>query len=369
MSMRALAWTLLVTCTIPLDSAPVRADDDALRWLPPRVKGGGIVLLPKAYYSSENGFGAGLEAVRPYRFPGSTAADRDSEIRAQGRFNVDGHGAAEVEVTAHLGAGRWSTKAKAGYDALALRFWGVGSNTPSAAEETYRPQNVWAYVEIFHRVVGGLQAGLRAEWQDYRYLEVEEGGLLDTGAYAGTPADHVLGSGAVLEWDSRDDRYAPTRGIHAQAFWLWFGGDASDFEFSNGHLDLRSYFDLGDDNVLAVQAFTYALFGDAPLWRFASVGGRAHSRGYRRDRFLERRMAALQAEWRRPASDHIDVVVFGGVANVARRYDTFTLASMRPTLGGGLRVHPRGRRDLMMRLDLAAGEESVRTYLSFGHAF
>lgn len=363
----ALAFAAAIVCVF----APSRAnaESDAFRWFPPRWKGGGVIAVPKAYYSSENSFGLGLEVVRPFRFPGATSAAADSDLRVKGRLDLDGHGAAELEATAHLGAGRWRLRTKIGYESLALRFWGIGSDTSSEAEEIYRPQDILAYTELFRRIAGPLHLGVRAEWQDYRYLEVETGGLLDSESYRGQKGDDAFGGGVVAAWDTRDDLYAPTRGVYAQAFWLWFGAGGTDYEFNNGHLDLRVYRDLGKQNVIALQGFTYALFGDVPIWRYASIGGRAHSRGYRRDRYLERRMAAFQAEWRRPLWKRADVVGFAGLANVARRYDTFKLSNMRPTLGGGLRLYPAERRDRMVRADLAFGEESIRMYLSFGHAF
>ena len=364
-----LAVSLAVGLGAPALVDVARADE-VLRWFPPRLKGGGVIAVPKAYYSRENDFGVGVQVVRPFRFPGADELADDSDVRLDARYNLDGHGEVEFEGTTVFGAGQWSAKFKAGYDALALRFWGVGSDTPSEDEEVYRPQDTQVYLEVFRELVSpSFRVGVRAEWQDYRYLEVEPGGLLDTRPYPGTHHDNVLGGGLVWEIDTRDNRYAPTRGLFAQGYWLWFGSGGSDFEFSNVHADVRAYVDVGGDAVLALQGFTYALFGDAPIWRYGAVGGRAHSRGYRRARFLERRMGAVQAELRRPLFWRLDAVVFGGLANVARRYNTFKLANMRPTLGGGLRLHLQERRDLIIRGDLAVGEGSLQTYFSFGHAF
>lgn len=367
--MKSVALLVAVVMGLAPGAAVSKADAGGIDWFPPRARGFGIVAVPKAYYSSENRFGLGLELVRPYRFPGSAASAADSDVRVKGRVHLGGHGAAEFEATSYLGEGRWSVRTKVSYESLALRFWGIGSDTPSESEEIYRPQNVLAYSEVFHRVVGPLRLGVRAEWQDFRYVEVETGGLLDTGTYRGSGVGSALGGGVVAAWDTRDNRYAPTEGVYAQAFWLWFGAANTEYEFNNGHLDFRAYFDVGKQNVLAVQAFTFALFGDVPIWRYASVGGRAHSRGYRRDRYLERRMGALQMEWRRPVHARLDAVGFLGFANVARRYDRFTLGNMRPSVGAGLRIHPRENRNLSIRSDIAFGEESLRIYLSFGHAF
>lgn len=360
-----IGLVVLLLALVPASAAALEAD-----FLPPRLDGAGLVLVPKAYHSSQDDFGLGLEVVRPFRTPLQDDLSVDSEFTLEGRLHTTGHGSAAAVATVYFGRGTWFLKSKIEFETLARRFWGLGSDTPESNEEIFRPQHTRAYVELFHRVVDGLRVGGRIEWNDYRYLETEDGGLLDTQDYPGLCCDNATGAGIVWEWDRRDNLYAPRSGVYAQGFALFFSEDMhGDFAFQNYHLDLRSYHDLGGGNVLALQAFTFALFGDAPIWRYAAVGGRPHSRGYQRGRFLDRRMAAVQAEWRRPLVGRLDGVVFGGLANAAPAYDDFKLGNMRPTLGGGLRLHATEDRDLLIRADLAFGEESIEGYLSFGHAF
>ena len=361
--MKKLAFAACLVCLAVPASAGVE-------WLPPRIDGAGIVVVPNVHYSSENEFGLSLEAVRPFRTPMQSSVSADSEIRVLGRMHTTGNATAEAVATIFFGEGAWSLKSRIEYESLARRFWGVGADTPDAAEEVYRPQNVLTYVELFRRVFDRLRVGARMEWQDYRYLEIEDGGLLDTRDYPGLCCDNATGGGLVWEWDGRDNVYSPTRGIYAQGFALFFSEDLNgDYAFRNVHFDVRSYHDLGGGNVLALQVFTYALFGDAPIWRYAAVGGRAHSRGYRRGRYLDRRMAAVQAEWRFPLVGRLDGVAFGGLANADEYYNDFKFERMRPTLGGGLRLPLNQRRDVTVRADLAFGESSMRGYLAFGHAF
>ena len=237
----------------------------------------------------------------------------DSEFRLRGRIHTTGNGSAEASALIHFGEGRWFLKAKVEYQSLVQRFWGIGPDTADGDEELYRPQDVRSYVELFHRVYDRLRVGARVEWNDFRYVEVEDGGLLDTRDYPGLCCDNATGAGIVWEYDGRDDVYAPRRGVYVQGFWMSFSDDLNgDFAFQNVYLDLRSYHDLGGENVLALQAFTFSLYGDAPIWRYAQIGGREHSRGYRRGRYTDRRLAAVQAEWRRPLVGRFDGVAFAG---------------------------------------------------------
>lgn len=356
-------WILVfVLCAVPAQAA--------LEWFPPRFAGERIFLVPKPHYNSRDEFGLSVEAIRPFRTGMQAVGTDDSEFHLLGRIHTTGNGSAEASTLIHFGDGRWYLKAKLEYMALVQRFWGIGPNTSSSDEELYRPQDVRTYVELFRHVVDGFRVGARVEWNDFRYVEVEDGGLLDTQAYPGLCCDNATGLGIVWELDRRDDVYGPRRGYYAQGFWMSFSDDLNgDYAFQNVHVDLRSYHDLGRDNVLALQAFTFGLYGNAPIWRYAAIGGRPHSRGYRRGRYLDRRFAAVQAEWRRPIVGRLDGGFFGGVAAVAPTFGQMALEQLRPTFGAGLRLHVTDDRDLMLRADLAFGTSSIEGYLKFGHAF
>lgn len=358
---RALLVFLILTAS---------AAQAAMEWFPPRFDGGRLLIVPEPHYNSRDHFGLSLEAIHPFRTGMQSDLSRDSEFRLLGRVHTTGNGAAEAATTTFFGEGRWYLKAKMEYRSLIERFWGVGPDTPDDAEELYRPQQVRTYVELFHRVVAGLRLGGRLEWNDFKYVDVEEGGLLDTVDYLGLRGDNATGIGLVGEWDRRDNVYAPRRGMYVQGFTMFFLEALNgDYDFQTAHLDLRSFHAVGQRSVLAFQFFAFANYGDAPIWRYAALGGRAHSRGYNRGRFLGRRMAATQLEWRFPVRGRLDMAAFAGVAAAADDYDDYALETLRPTLGVGWRLHVRKDRDLMLLADLAFGESNVEGYLSFGHAF
>lgn len=144
------------------------------------------------------------------------------------------------------------------------------------------------------------------------------------------------------------------------------GGDSS---FNNYLMDLRGYLPLSEKQVLALQYFLYSTTGDAPIWRYAELGGHNHSRGYRTGRYIDRLLMAFQAEYRRPLFWRLSGSTFAGLANVAEEYRDFELEHMRPTIGAGLLVRPGNDSNVVIRSDFAAGENSLRAQFSIGHAF
>ncbi len=335
---------------------------------PPRLCAAGLILLPRFSYSERNGFGIGGRLLTDFVLPGCRPGTRFSEAQLSGRVTHRGHVRGELALDLHWGVGRYVARAKVGYSDLVERFWGVGA-TPRGAEEAYRPRTARAYAEVMRRVRPHLYLGLRGEAQTYAYLRTEPSGLLASRRYRGSEGDPVVGGGLVAQLDRRDDAQAPTTGFYCQGFALWFDEWlGSGYDFNNYHLDLRHYFPVGRGQVLAAQVFAYEARGAPPLWRYASLGGRVHSRGYVRDRYLDRTLLAVQAEYRVQLNSRLGLAFFGGLADVAARMDALRLDTMRPTAGAGFSVRV-GNRDRRIRLDLAAGEEGVRVHGSVGEAF
>jgi hypothetical protein len=144
-------------------------------------------------------------------------------------------------------------------------------------------------------------------------------------------------------------------------------GGSCNFRVFN--VDLRHYFPLAPRHVLAVQFFTYTARGAAPFWRYAELGGRHHSRGYRKGRYLDHALVTFQAEYRFPLWWRLSGVLYGGVANVGPRPGDLDWQYYRPTAGVGLRFMPKTSRDVKIRLDMAFGQEDVKFYFRIGEAF
>lgn len=330
----------------------------------------GVVYLPDARHSSETGFGLGGKVMYRFCGPGCPAEAPPWEIKAKGLLTFRSQGKASIATRLPWREGTYALKAKIAYSDLASRFWGLGPDTPAASEEIYRPRSLLAYVELFRQIRGSLSVGLRYEYERVTILEKEAGGLLDSTNILGRDGRTVLGLGVVVEWDTRDDSYSPTSGAYYQGYSLWFNDEfGSEHDFDAYHVDLRNYFRLASDHVLATQFFLYAARGGAPFWRYAALGGRPHTRGYRKARYLDHTLVALQGEYRFPLWKRLGMVVFGGLGDVGPSLDRLQLAHMRPTLGAGLRYQPRASSGLKIRFDMGAGQNSLRFYLALDEAF
>lgn len=326
---------------------------------------GSWIVLPKVTHSTETSWGFGAEVGKAFEW-GEGATAINSAVRLEGRYTLEGQGEASGELVLGWLDRKYTFKTKASFSNIPYRFYGIGPDTPIENEEVYQRQSLLCYIEGFRRITAHLRVGLRGELETSRMLEMEPGGALNSGAVPGTENEGILGGGLLVSYDTRDHPLVPRRGSYHQAFLLTFRPTGTqDRDFSVLNIDLRWYFPVRSRDVLAVQAFTYGNHEEPPFWRLAAVGGRGHSRGYRRGRYVNQVMAAGQLEYRFVLRGSLFGSVFGGVAEAVPDLRETALSYWHPTVGGGLRidfgfVHVRG--------DLAYGNE-MRGYLSIGEAF
>ena len=366
------------TATQPEDAAASTGpSEDAqqevhhVRWFPPRLYAGGVFYLPKVTYSDSRGLGLGGDAIFPFRWPGSQAELPASELRLKGRITMKGQTQADVQAVVYPNDD-FGLKVRVAHETLSERFYGFGPNAPEDAEEEYRPSHLDAYVEVFRDVWKDIRLGARFELERVDLLETEPGGALAVGDIRGSEdGENAIGTGLVLDWDRRDSRYFPRRGFYLQSFALFFDEDiGSNYDFNNYHLDARGYLSPTPTHVLALQFFTFVAKGEPPFWHFAELGGRAHSRGFRRGRYRDRMLVAAQAEYRVRFLWRIGAAGFFGVADVASTAEKMQLEYMKANFGGGPRLFLGDPgREITVRFDVGFGGNVPRYYFSLGEAF
>ncbi len=173
----------------------------------------------------------------------------------------------------------------------------------------------------------------------------------------------VVAPGVQVQYDSRDNRMNPRRGIFASGRWesaqrSWGG----DFAFDRATLDVRSYWRAPGNSAIALRAVTGFATKDLPLSESFWLGG-FDLRGYEFDEFRGDRMVLFSGEMRFPVLEGIQGVVFLDAGDAWCRGDSVQL-----NVGGGVGVRfftPFGA----IRLDVAAGKRKVFTYVTLGQSF
>jgi len=262
--------------------------------------------------------------------------------------------------------GRLRTLVGAGTGRVNLDFYGLGLDRPSF-DETVR------YSLKFSGAVvqANWQLAPKSPWAlGLRYVHADvEPQLRDDPAFSGL-ADRVhvkvAGPTPILEFDTRDNIFTPTRGAYAESSWL-----AS-----------RKALGASDD----FDRFQQIVMGWHPLTHNVTLGARANFawssngtpfflrpyvmlRGVPAMRFQGDRMASVEVEARWQFSGRWSVLGFGGAGATRTTRDTFSVSQSVGSGGLGVRYELARKFGLHVGVDVAHSSGTTAVYLQVGSAW
>jgi hypothetical protein len=341
---------------------------------PPRSS---FIPFPIIFYQPETGTGFGASLLYLFQLSGTTPAEEDSRylqssLSATGIYTTKKQIITSLRTELFPGGGRYRILADAGFVRFPTKFWGIGNDTPDALEEDYTPGLVAFSGEFQKEFASGWYAGGfgRVAYRDL--VEVEPGGLLDSGRVPGDEDGTVVGLGLLMSRDTRSSNVYPHSGSYHQfRATLYDGFFGSRYEFSSYSLDLRKFLGLSASSVLALRGLGIASGGTPPFDLMPQLGGDALLRGYFAGRFRDRDLLAFQAEYRSPFWWKFGAAVFASAGQVAGELGGFKLNQFHPGAGFGLRFQLSREEELNIRMDFAWGfdVESSGFYLGFGEVF
>ncbi|MFQ3621028.1 MAG: BamA/TamA family outer membrane protein [Spirochaetales bacterium] len=244
-------------------------------------------------------------------------------------------------------------------------FWGIGSSTESEQKEGYEPVYGILKGSLYRRLGSTLYVGPRV---GYKYIDIETNEALSM--LRGGQGSTVTGFGMGGVYDSRNSPFYPTQGLWAESFVeIYQKAWGSDWDFGFAQLDLRGYFPVGEEGVLALQAKLQASWGEVPFLSLPSLGGSMIMRGYPLGRFQDTNSIAFQGEYRFPLLGRLGGVVFFGAGDVQPTFGEYSFSSLKLVGGGGLRLLLDPKRRIHARLDVGVTAEGLGIYVLVKEAF
>ena len=184
--------------------------------------------------------------------------------------------------------------------------------------------------------------------------------------------DYDIGAlAAVLEYDSRDTIFTPTRGMYgklvARTYQEWLGSDDEFMAYSG---KVFKYFHLSDDFDLALRGEAQTVGSDAPFFLYPSV----QMRGIADKRYQGQHVVVGEAElnWRVYDRWHLIGFIGSGKAfgqNKLKRKVSFSDADWRTSKGIGFRYELARKFGLQAGVDLAWGPDDTAVYITVGSAW
>ncbi len=259
-------------------------------------------------------------------------------------------------------------------------YFGPGPDSREEDRTDYRLEEVFYGKTVHYRASTWLQG----EWE-VGLLQVNTGPGTDPGAVPiGSVFDDATAPGlahqpgffrtrATLTVDFRDRPENTHSGGVVDLSWsrhTQVGGD--DYHFSGFAVQARQYLPLGSrQRVLALRFLTSTtrpeIGSRVPFYFRPTLGSPHILRASRDQRFRDRNLIYLSAEYRWEAAPALELALFYEAGKVFRNRSDFDLMGLRKNVGFGFRFKSRDR--VLIRVDLARGREDTRVRVTVGPAF
>lgn len=345
-----------------LEAADREVDDE------PSESTRGWVILPGVSYTPERGLTAGGALLRYFRLENRRRA-RLSSLGVRGEASLKGRGELRFDPSLWMAGDRLNLGGSVSASYFDYPYYGIGNDTPAEAREDFTAFRADARLEVAARMWRALYGGVLYDFRREDITEVEEGGMVDSGAVGGD-GGILSGVGGILRWDSRDHTFAPRRGgVVSFSPRLYRQGIGSDHDFARMVFDGSWFVGLGGRHVVALDGRADFRTGDPPFDHMSLAGGSRLLRGMIEGRFRDNHYLAGQVEYRFPLFWRLGGVAFGGGGRVADELRDFDLSGWKWAGGGGLRFAVNRDERINLRLDGGATAEGANFYLAIGEAF
>jgi len=253
-----------------------------------------------------------------------------------------------------------------GYASLQLAFYGTGPLTSSISRE-FEIQTVPFVQDIAVRIPGSdFFAGLR-----YAFVVADVTFKPGRDIPGVTDRDwkwdsKIGGLIPYLEYDSLDNFFTPSRGIHAKVSLAFFdeifGGD---FDYRELHAKAIGYWPVLPTVVVGLRADGQFVAGHAPFYALPFV----QLEGIPAMRYQGTDVVVLETEERWMVTKRWGLVGFAGIGKAADGLENLHDADTVWNAGGGFRYLTAREFGLQMGIDVARGPEQWAIYVVFGNSW
>ena len=334
-------------------------------------KNGGWVALPVVYYTPETRFGFGALGMRLFSLDATDTTVRTSNVQLYGLYTLNKQLMISPSYTLFFPEEKYILDGNLAYFKFPRYYYGIGNNLPETNEELVdytliRFENRFLR-KLDQQLFGGIQ------WNYYKVynVEQEEGGLLESTQPYGWNGYTASGVGAAVVFDSRDLVVNPSGGAYLELGAVFNGRlTGSEYTFNHYTLDARKYYQLHPNrHILALQVYGNFTSGEVPFLQLSQLGSATIMRGYYQGRYRDKNLLAAQAEYRLPIWWRIGAAAFAGLGDVAPELDEFSVSTLKPSYGLGLRFMVNESEKVNIRFDYAWGTETSGFYLEITEAF
>lgn len=264
-------------------------------------------------------------------------------------------------------------------------FFGLGPDSSKTQESNYK-QEYWTYKWAAGAPLGFGKALRLHVAQHYESSRATNGPTPNLKDFQETfpqqfndRAQQTNETRLSLDYDTRDHGVTTSRGVYANVFYeKSFFDFLSEYEYSREGLDGRWFhpWEGHEDRVFAIQGYYEQVLGATPpFWLLPSLGGKYSLRAYGDGRYVDRGVAAVNAEERfkvfeaRTAgvTTELQIAPFVGVGEVFDNPGRSTVKYARPVVGTAFRAVAKPQ--VVGGVDIGIGREGVAVFTDINYSF
>ncbi len=338
---------------------------------PKKEKRGSFVIAPIPISSPTFGSGLVLALGYVFKLKMDDKLSPPSTIGVVGAFTNSGSGGFGLGGRLYFSENKYQTTVVLAKGHAVFDFYGIG-RIPGR-DPIVVPINGGGKIffgEFMRNVGKSIFIGPRFQ---YRKLDIRLNGPETPGGFVIPDIDLHSTSAALgfhVQRDKRDSTFYPRKGSLFD-----FTGDFFDQAFGSRRqyqtykMSYNGYREVAKKQVLAYRGMACAANGSVPFYDLCLYGFGADIRGYTGGQFQNRRMFAMQGEYRLELPKRFGVVGFAGVGGVARDWNDFRSDELLPAAGVGLRFTLDKKNHINYRIDVGYGREGHTLSIGVGEAF
>jgi hypothetical protein len=329
-----------------------------------------FLILPSAYYTPETKWAFGAVAIGFFHLNKKDTISPVSNAAMSFAYTLNDQILFQAPFNLYFKQDTMRILGEVAYYRYPYFFSGVGNGYPEDFTENYSASFPRFQIVVLRKVWKNLYTGPRLFLQNTTMEKVIVGGLFESGNVPGGRGGVANALGWDIRLDARNNVYAPTKGYYFKTSMLVFEKFiGSNFDFNHFEIDLRGYFNLGENHIIALQSYSEFNFGNTPFNRLGQLGGSKIMRGYKKGVYRDQLMTAAQVEYRTPIWYVFGFTAFFGVGSVADKFDNFSSKYIRPSYGAGIRVAFNKKERIHIRLDYARGTNREEFYITLSESF
>ncbi|MCF7885167.1 MAG: outer membrane protein assembly factor [Candidatus Marinimicrobia bacterium] len=262
---------------------------------------------------------------------------------------------------------KWQLKIMSGYQKFPDLFYGIGNKTASDDAEDITTEDVIIRTGLTRRIYKNLRLGVMYHFNHTSVQHVEPDGQIKSGMLTGSQGSLLSGLGPIIDWDSRDNIFYPSKGywfqFYATVYRDWLD---SEFAFESYTFDFRHFLEIELRQILALQLVIKSMKGTIPFNQLARLD---MLRGIHASRFRDHNLAVAQVEYRFPVYKRFSGVLFTGIGDVIHRFGDFRLNDSKFSIGAGLRFAVLPDDKINLRFDIGFSRFGINPYFQLSEAF